>query len=387
MQQMRAWKDGMRQAVMVLALVVIAAGLWFGFMKPPEVTGAGAAQPPPRSDSQGAAARQSRGGPVPVVTEPVVLDERGEESRSIGTLKAAQSVVLYPQVTGLVTEIAFSAGDAVAKDQVLLRLDSADQQVEVERTAIALADAEAARERAERLAKSGSATAVTVSDAKSAVEKARIDKVRAELELAKRVVKAPFAGTIGLTDLSVGDLVTSSTAVATLADTSSVIVSFEVPERFSSKVAAGVAIAATAAAVPGTVYEGVVVAVDNRIDETSRTLKLQARLPNDARVLRPGMAVTTRIAFPAAARPSVPSLAIQWDRTGSFVWKIDGDKAVRVPVTIVSRRGGDVTIVGPLAAGDRVVVEGIQRIREGSAVTRIDDTASPVAEAGEPRDG
>jgi RND family efflux transporter MFP subunit len=374
----------MRQAVMVFALVVVAAALWFGFMRPAEVTGAAA--PAQRADSQGGARPPSRGGPVPVVTEPVVLDERGEESRSIGTLKAAQSVILYPQVTGLVASIDFSAGDAVAKDQVLLHLDAADQEVELERAAIALADAEAARERAERLAKSGNATAVNLSDAKSAEEKARIDKVRAGLELAKRAVKAPFAGTVGLTDLSVGDLVTSSTAIATLADTSSVIVSFEVPERLSSKVAVGHPVAATAAAVPGTVYEGSVVAIDNRVDETSRTLKLQARLSNDARVLKPGMAVTMRLAFPAEPRPSVPSLAIQWDRNGSFVWKVESDKAVRVPVAIVSRRGGDVTVAGRLAAGDRVVVEGIQRIREGSAVSRIDETAAPPP-AKEPDDG
>jgi multidrug efflux pump subunit AcrA (membrane-fusion protein) len=80
------------------------------------------------------------------------------------------------------------------------------------------------------------------------------------------------------------------------------------------------------------------------------------------------MAVTVTMGFAGQPRPSVPSLAIQWDRQGSFVWRIDDNAAHRVPVQIIARRSGEVTVAGELTPGDQVVVEGVLRLREGAQV-------------------
>ncbi len=114
-------------------------------------------------------------------------------------------------------------------------------------------------------------------------------------------------------------------------------------------------------------------------------MRVEATLPNDTADLKPGMAITTDLSVAGETRPSVPSLAIQWDRDGSFVWKLDGDKVNRVAVQIVSRRSGTVTVAGELAPGDEVVVEGVLRLRDGQTVVKADqngapDSAEPAAE-------
>ncbi len=115
-------------------------------------------------------------------------------------------------------------------------------------------------------------------------------------------------------------------------------------------------------------------------------MRVEATLPNDAAALKPGMAITTDLAVEGETRPSVPSLAIQWDRDGSFVWKLDGDKVHRTPVQIVSRRSGTVTVAGDIQPGDEVVVEGVLRLRDGMTVAKVGDTAAPeAAPAAEPR--
>ena len=330
------------------------------------------------------------GGPVLVVTAPVAIDSTGSEIRAIGTAAAAKAVTLYPQVTGVVTAVSFTAGMAVKEGQPVVALDSADQEVAVDRAKVDLDKANEAVDRAERLAKSGNVTAVALSDAQVAKRQAEIDVRSAELELGKRTIRAPFAGTIGLSDLSVGDLVNSSHAIATIDDMTTLTVAFQVPERAAAAVSVGQAVNATADALAGATIAGTISAVDSRVDPATRTLRLEAQFPNDGNVLKPGMAVTVSVSIPGEPRPTVPSLALQWDRQGSFVWKVDGDVVHRTPVAIVGRRSGIVTVAGGLKEGDAVVVEGVLRLREGVTVMLSDEggpatpAKAPAAEGSRP---
>ncbi len=366
-----------KQLLLSLFLIAIVIGGWVLYRHPEMILGGEAieqAAGPAGSGGPGAGGRPAfGGGPTLVVTAPVEMVETGTDIRAIGTAAAAREVVLYPQVTGIVTEVDFTPGRPVKAGSPLIKLDDADQKIAVELATLALDSAQEAVDRAERLSKSGNVTAVTLSDAKTAQQKAAIDLRSAQIELAKRTIKAPFDGVIGLTDISVGDLVNSSTKIATVADMSSVTVSFEVPERAVGEVAVGQDVSATAASLPGVTINGKLSTIDNRVDPTTRTLKVEASLPNEAADLRPGMAINIAFSIPGTKRPSVPSLAIQWDRDGSFVWAVDGDSVKRMPVQIVARRSGDVTIAGDVAQGDEVVVEGVLRLRNGQKVRRVDD--------------
>lgn len=348
--------------------------------KPAGAPGAGGAGGPGRPGGAGAFA-----GPPLVVAAAVTSDSSGSEVRAIGTLAADKAVTLYPQVTGIVSAVNFKAGASVKAGDVLLTIDDADQQVAVDKAKIALDNAKAARERFEKLVKSSNATNVQLTDAQVAEKQAEIDLKSAALELAKRKIAAPFDGTVGLTDIAVGDLVTSQKSITTLDDLGTLKVSFDVPERVSRLVKAGEPVSATSDAVPGRAIAGIIAAVDSRIDPSARTLKVEAEIPNADGALKPGAAIAVSLAFPGEPAPAVPSLAVQWDRQGPFVWKLDGEVVHRTPVQILTRRSGMVTVAAELDEGDQVIVEGVLRLREGLKVQPVvADGGAPVARAGQP---
>jgi RND family efflux transporter MFP subunit len=376
------------QILSSLILAALAGGAWYAYEHRADLFGSSGATAAARpAGGQGAAGRGpgAFGGPPLVVTAAVTTDASGSEARAIGTLAADQAVTIYPQVTGIVSTVNFKAGAAVKAGDVLLTIDDADQQVAVDKAQIVLENAAAARERIERLVKSSNATTVQLSDARVAEKQAQIDLRSAQLELAKRKITAPFDGTVGLTDVAVGDLINSQKAITTLDDLATLKVSFDVPGRVSGLVKAGEPIAATSDVVPGRTISGTIVAVDSRIDPNARTLKVEAEIPNADGALKPGAAIAINLAFPGEPEPAVPSLAVQWDRQGPFVWKLDGEVVRRTPVQILARRSGVVTVAADLDEGDQVVVEGVLRLREGLKVQpSATDGGEPVARAGEP---
>jgi RND family efflux transporter MFP subunit len=367
----------------LLSLVVLGAayGGWYVYQNPQVVSFAretpgdetearrGPGGPPGRSGR--IAGVRGPGGAINVVASTVEADQTRETLTALGSAKALRSVTIFPQVTGIVEEIAFTPGEAVSQGQVLVRLEDDEQEIAVERAKVSLAEAGKALERARRLSESKTITAVTLDEAETAAKMAEIELRSAEIALARRQIRAPFAGMTGLTDISVGDLVGSSTEIADLADLSALVVGFEVPESWAGRIRAGDSIAATAPGLPGAVFEGKVRAVDNRLDPTSRTLGAEALLSNPRQELKPGMSVIVEITSPGEERLSVPSLALQWDRGGAFVWKIEGDAVQRIGVNVLRRGSGFVLVAGELESGDEVVVEGIQRLREGAQVARV----------------
>ncbi len=188
---------------------------------------------------------------------------------------------------------------------------------------------------------------------------------------------APIAGIVGILPIEAGNYVTSQTAIATIDDRSSIVVDFWVPERYASTIAVGTALTATPIARPSEVFDGTVSAVDNRLDEASRTLRVQARIANDGDQLRAGMSFQVMMKFPGDSYPSVNPLAVQWGTDGSFVWAVRDGKAKRTPVRIIQRNTENVLVEAELAENDRVVTEGIYVVRDGAELLIAKDEAAP----------
>jgi RND family efflux transporter MFP subunit len=389
---MSYWK----QAILSLLVVAAAAAGWFLYERE------GAGEPPGQvadgGSREGGAPREAGGretsipgliggGAVNVVTAPVEVDAAGASVIALGTAKAAHSVTLYPQVAGIVSEILFKPGEAVAANAPLLRLNAEEEQANLDRARIEFAQAEAALERSRSLAESKTISSVALSDAEMATQLAGTQVRLAEIALSRRTVSAPFAGVVGLSDISIGDLIGSTTAITTLDDLSTVRVGFEVPERWSASIREGMPIAAIAQALPGSEFKGKITGIDNHVDQTTRTLKLEAELTNFGRVLKAGMAITVRLTFDTEADLAVPSLAVQWDRRGSFVWKVVEGAARRADVAIVRRHSGIVVVRGDVGAGDHVVVEGLLRLRDGAKVNEVDETPTIVETPAATSDG
>ena len=288
---------------------------------------------------------------------------------AIGSAKGAQSVDLSPAVAGRVVALQASPGDKVAKGDVIATLDAEAAELAVERAKLELQDARTTVDRLDRLKGSGATTALQRQDAELALRTAELVLRAASRDLADHQITAPIAGYIGLIEVQSGDLVTPSTVITRIEDRSSLMLEFRVPERVAAKVTPGVAITAHPVSSPGQEIAGLVIAVDNRVDEASRTLRVKAAIANTDDALRSGMAFRIALEFTGATYPAVDPLAIQWGATGAFVWVVRSGKADRLPIRILQRNIDSVLIEAALDAGDLVVTEGVQSLRPGSDVT------------------
>src|SRR5690606_4256054 len=140
-----------------------------------------------------------------------------------------------------------------------------------------------------------------------------------------------------------------------------------------SSISVGTPVTTTAVALPGEQLAGEVTAVDNRIDPASRTLKVQAEIPNESGRLRPGMSFSVSLGFPGEEFPAVDPLSIQWSADGAYVWKYAEGKVDRVLVQIIQRNSDGVLVKGDIAPGDQVVTQGVQQLTAGASVRLLDE--------------
>ena len=324
----------------------------------------------PSAHAQPSAGGRQAGAPqaVPVIVAPVSQASDGISLALLGTGTARQSVTLYSPVAGEVAEVRFAPGKAVRSGDVLLRLVDRHERLAVQ---LAQARVDAARvmhNRYEGTRGTGAVPDTVADEAKATLRSAEIELAQAREALADRVLRAPFAGTPGLAGVERGERIGTDTALTTLDDRSELHLDLLIPEAYLARVVVGQALQAVTPAHPERRFEGRVVQIDNRVDPVSRQIKVRASLPNADDVLRSGMSFQVQMALPGESRLSVPELALQWGREGSFVWVVREGKAVQVAARAVQRQNAQVLVEGGLTPTDQVVVEGVQRLREGRPV-------------------
>lgn len=389
---MRIWK----QLVISLVVLIIGVGLWVRFVPGAGTTLAaiGVSQPlidaiaPPQAETsargqgQGQGQGNRRGNAAALVVtaaaETAVINDR---LNAIGNGEAIRSVTVTPSAMGNLVEVLVKSGDSIAEGQVIARLDNADQTIAASQARLAR---DSAREKVERFRNLGNAAAVTaveVRDAEIALQTTELALQTAELDLKRRDIVSPSGGIVGIISVNPGDYVTTASPIATVDDRSEILVDFWVPERFAAKIAVGQPVTANAIADPGAPLSGTIHAVDNRVDQASRTLRVRAKIANPNDALRAGMSFAVTIAFEGERYPTVDPLAVQWSADGSFVWRVNGDKSERVPVRIVQRNPDRVLVDAEIAEGDLVVTEGLQRLRDGGTVAIAGRPAAEAAQA------
>ena len=318
------------------------------------------------------------GNALPVIVAKATEAQDTAEVEVVGSGLALRSVTLYPASAGEVVEVGFKAGQSVRAGQVLLTLEDRRQRLAVDMTAAQLDAARRLLARYEQTGSSGAVAGSVLDQARSNLQQAEIAVAQAKEALADRTVRAPFAGVVGLAEVQSGDRVTTETVVTTLDDRSRIRVAFSVPEMYLGRLALGHNLTVTNVAYPGRRFEGRLARIDSRIDAVTRQVRVEALVRNSDDLLRPGMSFNVDLRLSGGRFLSVPALALQWDREGPHVWAVRDQRAVRVPVRMVRRLQTRVLLDGPLRAGETVVVEGVQRLRDGRAVQVIgrDDAAS-----------
>jgi membrane fusion protein (multidrug efflux system) len=190
----------------------------------------------------------------------------------------------------------------------------------------------------------------------------------ARSQLSDTIIRAPFAGRVGLRNVSVGSFVSPGTVITTLDDASIIKLDFSVPEVFLAAVQEGLGIRARTSAYPDAEFRGKVSSIDSRLDPVSRSVTVRALVDNRDGRLKPGMFMTVKLASAQATALMIPEQALIPEGDHQFVFVVRDGKAVRSEVHIGRRRPGEVEITGGIEPGDVVVIEGTQKLRDGSLV-------------------
>lgn len=319
-----------------------------------------------------------------VVTTAVGISTINDGLSAIGEGRSFRSVTVSSSAGGTLEELLVSPGHEVESGAVIGRLDADDQQVAYDLALLAVEDTRATVARTEGLATNNVVATTALTAARLASATAELDLRNAQNNLDRRTITSPISGTVGLMQVTPGNYLTAQTTVTTVDDNSSILVNFWVPERYAASLRTDMPVSVSAVALPGRVFDGTISAIDNRIDPASRTLQVQASIPNDDGLMRAGMSFVVSLAFPGEQFPTVNPLAILWSAEGSYVWKYDQGIATRVAAEIVQRNSDGVLVRGDLTPGDAIITEGILQLSEGATVTLLegpDGTTTTTEEA------
>jgi membrane fusion protein (multidrug efflux system) len=312
---------------------------------------------------------QPAAAPLEVKTAP---PQRGDIYRYValpGTLRADQQVTLYPKVAGYVKTIAVDKGDQVRAGQVLAEIEVPELVADVTRNRADVAVAEAAFQRVSSAqAKSPDLITPAASDeAKARLQIAKANLERTETLLGYTHIVAPFAGTITMRYADAGAFLAApsaggsaqNAALFTLADFRTVRAQIPVPEIEAARVRTGQPVKVTVDGLAGKVFAGQVSRLGYALDEATRTMLVEADLPNPDGELRPGMYARVRIGVEKHADALlIPADALVMEKTAAFAFVAASGKAQKIPLTIGFNDGQQVEVLKGLDAAQSVILVG-----------------------------
>lgn len=305
---------------------------------------------------------------VPVVAQPIRMLPEVLEIEAIGSARASISAEIFPETAGRVTAVLFAAGDYIREGAPLLRLDARQEQLAVDAARVQVREADQLLGRYRRIEDTGAISESQIEAGETALASARVALQQAQTGLADRVVRAPFSGHVGLTEIDRGDRVNDSTPITQIDQRGTLYVDFSAPESVFNALRPGQVVEVTPFSDPTRTIEARVVTTDSRISQDSRDFIVRTAIPNSDDQLRPGMSFRVVFSRNGETRAAVPEQAIVWGGEGSHLFVVREGKARRVPVTITARREGLVFVDGRVGASDRVIVEGVQKVREGQDI-------------------
>ncbi|QIR14461.1 efflux RND transporter periplasmic adaptor subunit [Shewanella aestuarii] len=293
-----------------------------------------------------------------------------DEVEAIGTGKANESITVTSKITEVVTEINFEDGDLVPKDKVLVQLQDAEQQAKVNAAKVKLKEHLREFERISSLVTSKTVAELERDRLQSLIDSARAELDQANSALTDRAISSPFAGRLGLRQVSVGSLVSTGEKITTLDDVSKIKLDFSVPERFIQQLQAGKLVEASAVAFPGRVFKGEVTSIDSRVNPATRAVMVRAIIPNDDLALLPGMLMKVKLIKQSREGLLLPESAIIPIQDKHYIYSTNQDnEVIQIEVKLGVRMRGWVEIVDGLSVGEQVLIRGILKVRPGDKVT------------------
>ncbi|ADN75497.1 efflux transporter, RND family, MFP subunit [Ferrimonas balearica DSM 9799] len=310
--------------------------------------------------------------PVEVETGTVAALELPQHLALVANLEAWQAVTIAPEVSGRLVALMVDSGDKVKQGQVLARLDDLQQTAQRDEARAYLAEAKRLLAERRRLADKGaiSASELAAQEAEVAMADARL--ASAEAELAKRTLRAPFDGVVGLVSHAPGAQVVSGEALMTLDELNRLRLDLAVPQRYLAALQPGQQVSARIDAYPELGFDGTLVALDSRVNANDMTVAARFAFDNRDGYLKPGMLSRIDFALPTEVRPVIPVQAMEYSGSDRFVYIVDDNNvAHRTLIEPGVRQGNTVAVESGLEVGARIVVKGLVSIKDGSTVHEV----------------
>ena len=312
----------------------------------------------------------------------VVVAKTGAAPRlahGIGSLSAVRQVTIAPELAGRVTGIFFHSGSVVKAGDPLVQIDDAPDRADLANYEAQYRLARITLERAQRLVKGQFTPQQTVDQDQSQLAQVAALIQKTEAVIAQKLVRAPFAGQLGIRHIDLGQYLNPGAAIVSLTDLSTLYVNFTLPSTQRAEIAPGQSVDVTADAFPGRVFKAKITTIDPQLDPDTRTINVQAEMANPDHALLPGMFVDAAVVLPA--HPDVvilPATAVDYTLYGDSVYVVETEgkaangkpllKAVRRPVETGARWGNEVAVLSGLKPGERVVAVGQVKLHDGAAV-------------------
>jgi membrane fusion protein, multidrug efflux system len=351
------------KSLVVLGVVLLAAAV-VGAVKIMAAGGTGARHAPPPA-------------PVGVATAKPYLFV--DKISAIGTAGSNESVAITAKMTETVRKVSFNDGDKVEAGTILVELENDEDAAALQAAHAALSEATNDFQRATDLLKKGSGTRQQLDQARTKRDAAQGQVDTIEARLADRLIKAPFAGVLGLRQVSEGALLKPGDVITTLDDVSTIKLDFTVPETYLAALATGLDIEATTPAYPGRNFDGKIIAIDTRVDPVTRAVTVRAVIPNADFALRPGILMTVEVIRAKTSALAVPDRALVANANEVFVYRVNDGVAGKVSVTTGHRQNNMVELKTGVKPGDLIVTDGTNRIRPGQPVTIVEKDGASVA--------
>jgi membrane fusion protein, multidrug efflux system len=322
--------------------------------------------------------------PPETVTSTVVKAGSWETAlTSVGTLNAVQGVTVAAELVGKVVEITFEAGTPVQKGDILLRQDTSSEEAQLPG---AVAQVNLSRTNLERMNQLFSKQLISQADRDNAVASAEQAQSQAEnirATIAKKTIRAPFSGRLGIRQVNLGQMLREGDPIVTLQALDPIYVDFTLPQQQLPLVRPGLTVQVTADALPGETLKGRITAINPLVDAETRSNKVEATVANPGNKLRPGMFVNVAVGLPALQKVlAIPATSVLYAPYGDSVFIVEdgGDKNGKVVrqqfVRLGGKRGDFVAVASGIREGETVVSTGVFKLRNGQSVV-VDNKLAP----------
>lgn len=322
------------------------------------------------SKSDGGEAKGNPGAPPPLPVEAIVVRPEKLDNKLVvtGTVLANESLELKSEISGKITSIAFQEGSYVKKGSVLIRINDEEIVAQLQKQKYNQKLNEDNEFRQRKLLEKDAISQEEYDNALNRLNTTVADVQLLEAQLAKTRISAPFDGIIGLRYVSEGAYLSPNTPIATLYNNSPAKIEFAIPSRYSTSVAAGKDIHFK---IEGDtlIYNGKVYAIEPRIDQDTRTLKLRALADNKNGRLLPGLFVELELVL-ATVKDAIliPTEAVVPEQAGKKVFVLQNGKVRETKIETGLRTNTDLEVLSGLKSGDTVLTTGILQLREGMNV-------------------